>query len=396
VEVRETLSFNSEEAAALLRGAASDTPGLEAAILSTCNRTEFYLASPEGSDPVEAWLQRLRGLRPNVPILRQDCPLIRLTGATAARHLFRVACGLDSAILGDAQILRQVKDTLSLAGESGSLGNWLHHTFDQALRAGRRARAETGIGRGAASIGSALAGMLAERFDGKSPHILIIGAGEAARNIGWHVAKRRLGRITFVNRTEERASELARHCGGEVLPWSSLRGALAYAEVVVSATSAPHPILKREMLEEIATLRLGRFPVVVDAGVPRNVEAGSCIPVIDVDAIRERQAKGLAERREAVPAVEAIVEEETLLWEQWRASLPLEAVIKALFQEVSAHSQEAAGHLASRGGLTHDHAERVVTRSFKRLLHRHVRRLRDLPTRHSADSFFHTLGSTRI
>jgi len=209
VAVREALSFNRSQAAALLHDATAEMPGLEAVVLSTCNRTECYLAVPPDREAVANWLTYLRRVRPWAPILRSDCLCYELQDTAAARHLFGVACGLDSAILGDVQILSQVKASLQVAAESGTLGSTLQRVFSQAVHAGKRARRETPIGQGAASVGSVLAAMLAERFItqqvGDGIHILIIGAGEAARNIGQHIAKRQLGTVTFINRTDVQA-----------------------------------------------------------------------------------------------------------------------------------------------------------------------------------------------
>jgi glutamyl-tRNA reductase len=382
VAVRESLSFNRSEAAALLQGPVARGPELEALVLSTCNRTEFYLAAPREAGAVETMLAHLRRIRPQAPILRSDCLRYQASGAEAARHLFRVACGLDSAVLGDVQILGQVKEALAVASECGTLGSCLNRLGGQALRAGKRARAETLISQGAASIGSALAGMLSRRWQeggmGRAPKILILGAGQIARDIGRHLSKRHVGELTFINRTAGKAEELARHCGGQAVEWSCLGQALEGTDVAIAATAAPQPILQRDLLDYLAVGRAERPLLLVDAGLPRNVEAGSALEVIDIDAIRERQETVLAQRREAIPGVEEIVEEELRAWEQWRAALPIEDAIKQLYQEAAARSREAAPKLAAPGAFTQSEAEEMIFRSFKQLLHRHVRRLRDL------------------
>jgi glutamyl-tRNA reductase len=379
VAVREALSFNRTEAAALLQAAAAELPGLEALILSTCNRTEFYLAAPPDGDAVNRWLACLRQLRPAAPILDAGCARYQASGAAAARHLFRVACGLDSAILGDVQILGQLKEALSVAAECGTIGGYLNQTLSQALRAGKRARSETSIGRGAASLGSALAGMLEGRLaTGQAPAMLIIGAGEIARDIGRHLAKRRLGHLTFINRTDDRAADLARHCGGQARGWGELRDALEQAEVVIAATAATAPILQRATLDQIAPRRAGRPLLVIDAGMPRNVETGSVVEVIDLDAIRERQEQVLEQRQAAGPAVESLIAAEARAWEGWRAARSLESAIKLLYQEAATLSRETAACLSAPNGLTRAQAEHIVHRSFKHLLHAHVSRLRGL------------------
>jgi len=379
VEVRESLSFTATEAAEFLKASAAETPSLEALILSTCNRTEFYLVASAGSQAAPAWLHRLRRLRPTAQILRSECLKYQLSGEEAARHAFRVACGLDSSVLGDVQILGQIKESLSVSIQSGTLGHTLNQTFQQAIRAGKKARSQTGIGQGAASIGSALAGMLLGRNSGRSPRILIIGAGEIARDIGRHLAKRRLGDLFFINRTPARACQAAALCGAGVLPWNELDSALLDADIVVAATACPAPILRKETLDELLSQRPSRPLWVIDAGAPRNVQPGSKAEVIGIDAIREQQQHVLALRQAAVPAVEAIVETEVAAWNQWRDSLPVESIIKQLYREAAAAGPLAARKLATRDDLLPDQVEQLFHATIKQLLHGHVRRLRRLP-----------------
>jgi glutamyl-tRNA reductase len=218
-------------------------------------------------------------------------PRDHLGEAAAVRHLFRVACRLDSAILGDVQIM---KDAVAMAAAAGTLGRTLEHTTGQAIRIGKRARAGTAIGHGAASVGSALAGMLAGR---PVSAILVIGAGDLARNVGRHLQKRGAGEITFVSRTRAHAAAAAEHCGGRVRPWAELEDAL-------------------------------------------------------IDAIRQRREEALATRRAAVPFVEAMIADELAPWKRWRTRLPLDGVLEALYREVDEALREVAKALAGRPQLT--------------------------------------------
>ncbi len=381
--VREALAFNRREAASLLCEAVSEILDLEAVVVSTCNRSEFYLALPPGEEVLERWLSILQRTRPEAPILRSECLRYHFKEPRAPRHLFRVACGLESAVLGDVQILGQVKQSLAVAAQCGSLGSTLNRLFSQAIQAGKRARRETDIGSGSASIGSALAGILSQRRrtlpKGKRPEVLIIGAGVVARSIGYHLVKRSLGEITFMNRTDARAKRLAEDHRMFARPWSSLDRALMEADIVIAATSASQPILRRDMLDRLATKR--RRPLlVVDAGLPRNVEPGSTVEVLGIDAISESHEEALAQRRAAVPEVEQIVAEELGGWERWRTGLPMEGMIKCLYQEAAALSQNEAQNLVGATMFSQIQAQQILLRSFKRLLHRHVRSLRELDT----------------
>jgi glutamyl-tRNA reductase len=381
--VREALSFAENDLRSLLHAAVVQMPAREAVVVSTCNRTEFYLAAAPDSGAVEAWMAHLRQIRPNAPILRKECHLYQLQGTAVANHLFRVACGLDSAILGDAQILGQVKESLRIASSCGSLGRYLHRVFDQAREAGKRARRETAISSGAAGIGSALAGLVVSRHalrPDDSSTVLIIGAGETAQSITRHLTKRGSWRFLFLNRTEAKAHELANQYGGSARPWTDLEISLAEADIVVAATAAPQPLLSRHLLESVVRERSKRPLLVVDAGLPRNVEPGAQVDLIDIDAIREQQEKTRGIREAAVPAVEKIIEEELRAWISWQAARPLEETIKRLYQHATHHRREMARQLAGSNVMALDQADRIVWRSLRHTLHLHVRQLRELGT----------------
>jgi glutamyl-tRNA reductase len=217
-------------------------------------------------------------------------------------------------------------------------------------------------------------------------HILIIGAGAAARNIGQHIAKHHLGTMTFINRTQARAAALAAYCAGHALPWSALSEALSQADVVIAATAAPHPIVTRPVLDEVMRRRPQRPLLVIDTGLPRNVEPGAAVDLLDIDAIHERQEEGLAQRRAAIPAVQRMVEDEAHTWEHWRASLPMESMLKGLYQRAVLLSQEATQHVVALDTLAPAQIERIIFQSFKRLLHRHAGDLRGLPGGHDSSA----------
>jgi hypothetical protein len=189
-------------------------------------------------------------MRPDAPILHDECHRYQLSGQEAVRHLLTVACGLDSAIPGDSQILGQVKTAMNIAVHNGTIGGTLHRALTLAVRAGKRARTEIRFGWGSASLGSAIADLLAERdadqdAANRLPKVSIIGAGDMARDIGQHLAKRGGRQITFLNRTNSKAAQLAELCGGNSLGWHSLESSLQGADVVIAATACISPILSR-------------------------------------------------------------------------------------------------------------------------------------------------------
>lgn len=383
--VRETLSFDAEQAGILLRELASEEPGLEGAVLSTCNRTEFYLASQPSARAKEVLFGVLRRLRPQASILQSDCQRYEHVGTDAVRHLFRVVCGLDSAVLGDVQILHQVKECRNVAAISGTLGRQLHKAFDLALDLGKQARSETNISLGNASIGSAIAGMLTQHFGGKSranyPRVVILGAGNVAASVARHLSKQRFGETCFVNRSVARAQRLAQLYGGHVCEWSNARSELLHADAIVATTSARRPVLTREMLEEVALQRHDKPPLVIDAGMPRNVEAGSSMNVLDIDHIRERHADILRTRQSAVPAVEEVIQKQLDAWTTWCNTLPLNAVVKSLYIDLEDYQRQTLRQLACHPRLCPEEFDRLIIRPMRRVLHHHVTRLRCMHSR---------------
>ena len=378
VAVRESLSFTTDEARTLIRRITTSSPACEVMVLSTCNRTEFYLAAPERTPAVDTLLTSLREMRPQAHILHAQCLRYQEAEGGVVRHLLRVTCGLDSAILGDTQIFGQVKAALRLTEQSGALGPSLQKIVAMALRAAKRARRETAIGAGSASLGSAIADLLSERevplgIDGRATRVLIIGAGAIARDIGRHVTKGGHRSLAFVNRTRSRAETLALDCGGRAHDWSGLTEALAAADFVVTATASPSPVLTRAMLDALPT---GSPTLFIDAGVPRNIEAGSTRDVLNIDSLRARQEAAFNARQAAVPAVERIVDEELTAWENWSHSQPVEGLLKKLYGEAHAISHLAAQSLAEGPIADAATLERFLHHTLQRLLTGHARGLR--------------------
>lgn len=383
VAVREALSFDQRQAAQLLTELGGLHRGIEVLVLSTCNRTEFYLA---GSEPeaIDTLLKRLRSLRPKAPI--HSCQRYQLDGIEAARHFLRVSCGLDSAVLGDVQVLGQVREAVNTAGACGTLGTTLGRLTQHALRAGKRARTQTSIGRGASSVGSALTDLLlAHPRTERSPtsaRVLLIGAGDVARTIGRHLSKKGFTDLHVVNRSEGRAAELGRHCGAEAHPWAARFEHIRAADVVIAATSASTHVLSREDLQTVVSECGVNAPLFVDTGVPRNIDPDSAVEIIDIDGIRDRQTDALAAREASIPDVEDILERELLRFHEWSSNAHREAAIRELFEDASLTTQQTTELLRSLDGSASAAAEieRIVQRSLKQLLHRHVRRLRGRST----------------
>jgi glutamyl-tRNA reductase len=362
VELRERAALDLDRAAELARKLAGEQG--EAVCLSTCNRTELYLAD----ESVEEAERKAEGA---LLALESELgpALYRLRDEAAALHLCRVAAGLDSLVPGEGEILGQVRS----AHRAGAAGPILDRLFRQALHAGRKARVQTAIGESPASVSSAAAA-LAEQVFGelRDRAVLVVGAGKvgelAVRNL-----VSRGARIAFVaNRTAERAADLAQRFGAQPIPLDRIQVELERADVVLSSTSAPGWILTREQVEAALPARKGRPLFLIDVAVPRDLdpaihELDGCY-LYDIDDLQAVVAETLAGRRREAERAEAIVAEEADQFVAWHASLdvvPAIASLRARAEEIRATElQRAKLNDAERRA-----AESVTAAVLNKLLH---------------------------
>jgi glutamyl-tRNA reductase len=363
LELRERVAFPREQAAALARRLAGEE--LECVCLSTCNRTELYLA---GLDPDAAEAAGATALE------AVGSALYRLRDEAAALHLFRVAAGLDSMVPGEGEILGQVRT----AYEIGATGPFLDRLFRQALHAGRKARAQTAIGESPASVSSAGAALAEQVFgDLRGRTIVLLGAGKVSELAARSLVSRG-ARIAFVaNRSADRATVLAERLGGEALPLERVGEQFASADVVVSSTSAPGYVLRRDDVEVALRGRRGRPILFVDLAVPRDLEPGiadleGCY-LYDLDDLEAVVTETLAGRRKEAERAEAIVATEAERFRAWQASLevvPAIASLRARAEEIrTAELRKAEGRL---GRLTEGErrtVESVTAQIVNKLLH---------------------------
>jgi glutamyl-tRNA reductase len=375
VEVRERLSFCGEQLAAALSDIC-DLPGVQqAALLSTCNRTEVYTASSgEASAFVRAWLTVRSGL--DASVLWPH--VYDMTGRDAVAHLCCVAAGVDSQVIGESEILGQVKLAMKAAKDAGALGLELEKMFAAAVKAGRRSRSETGIGRGAFSIGGCAVD-LAKNVLGalKGRTILILGAGKIAESTARHLRAQGADSILVANRTYARARDLARELGGRALRYDQLAEALAEADIVISSTSAPHFVLLPEHVSEAMSRRHGRELFLIDIAVPRDIDpqvaAIAGVHLYHIDQLGGGVEAAAASRAAEVEAAEKIAREaadEFCEWLAAREAVPLLAALRDHFEEARC---EQLAKFASRLDRLSPSDRRLVeqlSRSLvKRLLH---------------------------
>jgi glutamyl-tRNA reductase len=335
VELRERVAFTAEQA--LDAAGELRRRGIleEAVVVSTCNRSELYgVPGPAASAVTDAMEEFLTSYH---HISRADLNgrTYRWVGPDAVRHLFRVAAGLDSMLLGEAEILGQLRTAYGQALENGSTGPVLNRAFQGALEVGKRIRSETEVGARPMSV--ALAGVkLAERIFGslKGHSALIVGAGAVAEQVVEHLRNRNIGSLRVVNRSHERAAELAFRMGGEAVAWESLETVLGSPDIIVTSIASVGPVITREMLDRSLAARGGRPVFVVDLGVPRNVapEAAALynLYLYNVDDLGEIVEQNKRAREAEIPRAEAIIAEHLTKFESWRAALETGSIVDDL------------------------------------------------------------------
>jgi glutamyl-tRNA reductase len=367
VELRERVALDREHGAELAARLAAT--GGEAVCLSTCNRTELYVAAPDVDAAERAAVAALAGIEPEV-----EHALYRLRDHAAALHLFRVASGLDSLVPGEGEILGQVRT----AYEAGTTGMLLDRVFRQALHAGRKVRAQTAIGESPASVSSAAAALAEQVFgdlDGCS--ILLVGAGKISEQAARSLLNRK-ARIAFVaNRSLDHAEELARRFGAEPLPLEQLEEQLASADVVVSSTSAPGFVLDAPTVERAMRARRGRQLLLIDLAVPRDLDPAihdldGCY-LYDIDDLEAIVSETLAGRRGEAERAEAIVAAEAEKFHEWQASLdivPAIASLRARAEEIrEAELRKAEGLLGRLDDSQRRAVEAITAQIVNKLLH---------------------------
>lgn len=309
VAVRERVAFGPEQLVDALQQLCRVTPCQEAAILSTCNRSELYLALDEArAEAILAWLADYHGL--SLDDLRA-CAYIHQDN-DAVRHMMRVACGLDSMILGEPQILGQMKDAYATAREAGTLGPLLGRLFQATFSTAKTVRTDTRIGENPVSVAFAAVSLAKQIFsDLKRSQALLIGAGETIALVARHLHEQGVSRIVVANRTLERASALAEEVGGQAVLLSAIPDELVNSDIVISSTASPLPILGKGAVERALKKRKHRPVLMVDIAVPRDIEpeVGELddVYLYSVDDLHEVIAENLRSRQGAALAAEELV-----------------------------------------------------------------------------------------
>ena len=333
VELREKLSIAEAQLPAALADLKARDSVSECLILSTCNRTEVYACTAGRADDavIVGWIEEFCGGSTD----DFASHLYSHAGHKAVEHLFRVAAGVDSMVVGEAQILGQVKSAHAAGNRLGSTGPVLNALFKLAVTVGKRARTETDIGRGAFSVGSVavqLARSILGNLDGRT--VLILGAGKMGKLATTHLVSCGASSVLVANRTYERAVEVAEQCGGRPVRFEDLASALETADIVITSTGAEKPIITREMVSSAVGTRCGRPLFLIDMAVPRDIEAGvggiENVFLYNIDHLQAAVEADAENRHSEVIKVESLVREGVEEFMKWFRTLDAVPVISAL------------------------------------------------------------------
>ncbi|MBW3594985.1 MAG: glutamyl-tRNA reductase [Actinobacteria bacterium] len=389
VSVLERVAISEESLPKALHQLGTYEHVLEGAILSTCNRTEIYAMSPK----FHAGVQDLRNfLGDFCHVAPEDLAdhLYTFHEDGAVRHLFRVASGIDSMVLGESEILGQVRRSYQVALEEGLATRVLAAAFRQALRVGKRARTETAIGRNPVSISSAAVELARKAFANKTLEgrsIAVVGAGKMGALAAKALARSGASTITVVNRTEEKAQTLADDLGIEARPWTELEQTLAEADIVISSTTASATVIDKLIVEAAIDGRTSPL-LLVDIAVPRDIETSVAelpnVVLRDIDDLRGVVETNLGSRVGEISKVEEIIAAELARFVEWERATEVGPTVSALVARADELKTEELDRLASRAKQLTDEQraeiEHSMTRLISKLLHVPINRAKELAT----------------
>jgi glutamyl-tRNA reductase len=379
VAVREHFAFAPHELPPLLERLGEIYAG--AAVLSTCNRTEIYVvASRPVTDP-----------RPFVALIAElkddaidGAPFFALSGKDAARHLFRVAAGVESMVIGESEILGQVRAAFTAATAAGTHSPALSRLFHTAIRVGRRVRTQTSIGRYTVSVSStavALARGGPGQLDGKT--VLVVGAGEAGKLTAGTLTGAGVAEVIVTSRTPERTTDLAAALGGRAVAFEQRAEAIADADIVISSTAANDFVIDRPMIERAMSRRPQRPLLLVDIAVPRDIDPAVIdvpgVRLYDIDEIQAVAEANMHLRRKELTAAEKIIEEQTEKFSEWLRALevvPTVASLRARAETLRLAELERTLAKTTMSAADRKRVEAMTAALVKRLLHDPIARLK--------------------
>ncbi len=387
VELRERLDFSSGDIGAAAQELAARASVPDCVVLSTCNRSEIYVGSedPERTrQDVVRFLSEFHRLPPDSFLPH----LFAREGRDTVSHLFRVAAGLESAVIGEPQILGQVKDAFHAAFDRRCVGPVFERLFTASFGVGKRVRSETAIGEGAVSVSYeavAIARKIFDRLEGR--RVLVIGAGEISKLTAQHLHRHGVGEIVITSRTAAHADALAAMVDGRTVPWGELSNLLGRVDIVITATGSPRPILTRSQVEAAIGRHRSEPLYIIDIAVPRDVEPSvgdiGQVFLYNIDDLQKFVQKNVTTRGGEVARAEAIVEEEVarfLGWQRSRGAVPTIVALRKRFYAIrESELQRLEGKLAGLSPEARERFEEVTRLMVEKLLLEPTAQLKALP-----------------
>ncbi|NEX78372.1 glutamyl-tRNA reductase [Bacillus thermocopriae] len=372
VEIRERLTFNETELVDAMQKLNHKKSILENVILSTCNRTEIYAVVDQlhtGRYYIKEFISEWFGIEQ-----AEFSPFLFIYEDEAAvNHLFQVTCGLNSMILGETQILGQVRSSFMLAQENETTGSVFNHLFKQAITVAKRAHSETEIGANAVSVSYA-AVELAKKIFGSlaNKHVLIFGAGKMGELAVQNLHGNGVKKVTVINRTHEKAKDLASRFNGEARTIKELQCALVDADILISSTGAKDFVITKEMMEKVEKLRRGKPLFMVDIAVPRDLDPAIAelenVFLYDIDDLEGIVESNLQERKKAAEKIMLMIEKEVVDFKQWLGMLGVIPVISALREKALAIQAETMVSLERKLPNLTERDKKVLNKHTKSII----------------------------
>ncbi|MCK8824441.1 glutamyl-tRNA reductase [Fuchsiella alkaliacetigena] len=377
VEVREQISFTSQEKETALESIIETNDVQEGLVLSTCNRTEIYVVASQ-LKKAKGFIKKLLSNFSTLSIEKLNSVLYTYTNLDAVTHLYKVVSGLDSMILGEEQILGQIKESFTEAKQKESIDTILHHLFTESFKVGKRARTETSINDNAASVSYAAVELANKIFgDLKEETVLVLGAGEMSELTLKNLVDHGVKEVIVANRTFSKAVALADRFEGEAIPWQQVESCLHKADIVIGSTGAPHYVIRQEMVAGILSYRKNKPLFFIDIAVPRDIEPEihnlDNAYAYNIDDLESVVEANLQEREKAIKDVNQIIKAEVKSFDQWRNTRDVVPIIKSLREQAEEiRQQELERALAKLDDIDEEEKDVIKSLTYKiinKLLH---------------------------
>ncbi|MDG2107430.1 MAG: glutamyl-tRNA reductase [Woeseiaceae bacterium] len=373
VEIREQVVFSGDDVARALTSVAR-LPGInEVALLSTCNRTEFYVVSDDvGFEKLYEWLHIDRNLCPSFAN-----SIFTHSNDAAIRHIFRVACGLDSMVLGETQILGQLKDAFRQAQNADTLKNQLGRLLQQTFAVAKKIRTDTQIGARPVSIASAAVNLANQFFAGFNNHTaLLVGAGATVELLAKHLSNKNIGQLLIANRSINQARNLAEQYGGFAVPLSEIKNTLPKADILICSTASPDPIIRVSHMEAAIKARKRKLIFAIDIAVPRDIESKvghlKDVYLYSIDDLNKVIQQSQGNRKAAAIQADKLLDEEVRRYQniEWsKQAVPVIAALREQCETIRDEVNTLAQRRLARGESPDDAIKYATDSLMKKILH---------------------------